>query len=238
MILQDLESTNLSELSEEELQSLLLSVTEQCDAACYNIGIDYNIVDIELIERLEAKLGLINLVFTLAYFGGVNYGDTLGTVAIWDSIIFRKLATRKIAIPPNSRSFKTDYAGGFVKDPQVGRHQWVMSFDLNSLYPNLIIQYNMSPETIVPHMKVASLQNGGEDKILNSEQTWAPEDNLAVAANGACFRRDKQGILPEIIEELYNQRVAVKRQMLDGQRERETLLKEYKKVQEQIKQYE
>ena len=187
----------------------------------YQKFIDYNIVDIELIERLEAKLGLINLVFTLAYFGGVNYGDTLGTVAIWDSIIFRKLATRKIAIPPNSRSFKTDYAGGFVKDPQVGRHQWVMSFDLNSLYPNLIIQYNMSPETIVPHMKVASLQNGGEDKILNSEQTWAPEDNLAVAANGACFRRDKQGILPEIIEELYNQRVAVKRQMLDYEKEAE-----------------
>lgn len=187
----------------------------------YQKFIDYNIVDIELIERLEAKLGLINLVFTLAYFGGVNYGDTLGTVAIWDSIIFRKLATRKIAIPPNSRSFKTDYAGGFVKDPQVGRHEWVMSFDLNSLYPNLIIQYNMSPETIVSHMKVASLQDGGEDKILNSEHVWAPEDNLAVAANGACFRRDKQGILPEIIEELYNQRVAVKRQMLDYEKEAE-----------------
>ena len=187
----------------------------------YQKFIDYNIVDIELIERLEAKLGLISLVFTLAYFGGVNYGDTLGTVAIWDSIIFRKLASRKIAIPPNSRSFKTDYAGGFVKDPQVGRHEWVMSFDLNSLYPNLIIQYNMSPETIVPHMKVPALQNGGEDKILNSDQMWAPEDNLAVAANGACFRRDKQGILPEIIEELYNQRVDVKRQMLDYEKEAE-----------------
>lgn len=189
----------------------------------YQTFIDYNIVDIELIERLEAKLGLISLVFTLSYFGGVNYADTLGTVAIWDSIIFRKLATRHIAIPPNTRSFKSDYAGGFVKDPQVGRHEWVMSFDLNSLYPNLIVQYNMSPETIVPHMKVASLQNGGEDKILNSEQVWAPEDNLAVAANGACFRRDKQGILPEIIEELYNQRVEVKRKMLEHESEAETL---------------
>jgi DNA polymerase elongation subunit (family B) len=189
----------------------------------YQTFIDYNVVDIELIERLEAKLGLISLVFTLSYFGGVNYADTLGTVAIWDSIIFRKLASRHIAIPPNTRSFKSDYAGGFVKEPQVGRHEWVMSFDLNSLYPNLIVQYNMSPETIVPHMKVAALQNGGEDKILNSEQVWAPENNLAVAANGACFRRDKQGILPEIIEELYNQRVEVKRKMLDYEAEAETV---------------
>jgi len=188
----------------------------------YQKFIDYNIVDIELIERLEAKLGLITLAFTLAYFGGVNYSDTLGTVAIWDSIIFRKLHSRKIAIPPNSRSFKTDYAGGFVKEPHIGRHEWVMSFDLNSLYPNLIIQYNMSPETIVPHMKVPELQHFGEDKILESEKVWAPSDNLAVAANGACFRRDKQGILPEIIEELYNQRVLIKRQMLDYEQEAET----------------
>ena len=187
----------------------------------YQKFIDYNIVDIELIERLEAKLGLINLVFTLSYFGGVNYADTLGTVAIWDSIIFRKLATRKIAIPPNTQSFKTDYAGGFVKEPHVGRHEWVMSFDLNSLYPNLIIQYNMSPETIVSHSKVLQLQSGGEDKILNSDQNWAPDDNLAVAANGAVFRRDKQGILPEIIEELYNQRVEVKRSMIEYEKEAE-----------------
>jgi DNA polymerase elongation subunit (family B) len=203
----------------------------------YQTFIDYNIVDIELIERLEAKLGLINLVFTLSYFGGVNYGDTLGTVAIWDSIIFRKLASRKIAIPPNTHSFKTDYAGGFVKEPQVGRHEWVMSFDLNSLYPNLIVQYNMSPETILPHSKVAALQSNGVDKILNSDQQWSPSENVAVAANGAAFKCDKQGILPEIIEELYNQRVAVKRKMLDFESEAELLDKgsrRYKELQIEI----
>jgi len=202
----------------------------------YQTFIDYNIVDIELIERLESKLGLISLVFTLAYFGGVNYNDTLGTVAIWDSIIFRKLASRKIAIPPNSRSFKTDYAGGFVKDPHVGRHEWVMSFDLNSLYPNLIVQYNMSPETIVPHMKVAELQHDGVEKILHSDREWAPEDNLAIAANGAAFRRDKQGIVPEIIEELYGQRVDVKKSMLDYEKQAELVDKNSKQYRDlQIK---
>jgi DNA polymerase elongation subunit (family B) len=229
-------ATNLSNLDLDELILLEKKVTEEANLSAYTLAIDYNIVDIELIERLEAKLGLINLVFTLAYFGGVNYNDTLGTVAIWDSIIFRKLASRKIAIPPNSRSFKTDYAGGFVKDPHVGRHEWVMSFDLNSLYPNLIVQYNMSPETIVPHMKVAELQHDGVEKILHSDREWAPEDNLAIAANGAAFRRDKQGIVPEIIEELYGQRVDVKKSMLDYEKQAELVDKNSKQYRDlQIK---
>ena len=179
----------------------------------YNLYVDYNCVDIELIERMEEKIGLLSLVFTLGYFGGVNYTDTLGTVAIWDSIIFRRLAKQHVAIPQNRMSFKSDYDGGFVKDPAPGRYEWVLSFDLNSLYPNLIVQYNMSPETIVKHMKVDGLT---PERILENRdvQNWNPEDGLAVAANGACFRTDKQGILPAIVEEIYNQRVEVKKTML------------------------
>jgi DNA polymerase elongation subunit (family B) len=222
MILQDIESINLSELSEEELQTLLLSVTERCDEECYQAGIDYNIVDVELIERFEAKLGLINLVFTLAYFGGVNYSDTLGTVAIWDSIIFRRLALKKIAVPPSRPSQKVSYPGGFVKEVVPGMYDWVMSFDLNSLYPNIIIQYNMSPETLVRHMQLPSMN---PDIILANKTHISPEQNLAVAANGACFRRDKQGFLPEIIEELYNRRVGIKAEMIRKKKEKETLLR-------------
>lgn len=202
----------------------------------YNLYVDYNCVDVELIERMEEKIGLLSLVFTLAYFGGVNYGDTLGTVAIWDSIIFRRLAKQNIAIPPNKMSFKTDYDGGFVKDPEPGRYEWVLSFDLNSLYPNLIVQYNMSPETIVKHMKVDGLT---PEKMLSHPNVdmWAPEDGLAVAANGACFRTDKQGILPAIVEEIYNQRVEVKKQMLAAESKKEKTDKkspEYHKLEIEI----
>lgn len=187
----------------------------------YDLYVDYNCVDLELIEKMEEKIGLISLVFTLAYFGGVNYVDTLGTVAIWDSIIFRKLALEKIAIPQNKISYKTDYAGGYVKPTAVGRHEWVLSFDLNSLYPQLIIQYNMSPETIVKHMKVGGLS---PDRILENREVkqWAPEDGLAIAPNGACFRTDKAGFLPRIIEDVYNQRVTVKKQMLAAEKLKET----------------
>lgn len=198
----------------------------------YNLYVDYNCVDVELIERMEEKIGLLGLVFTLAYYGGVNYGDTLGTVAIWDSIIFRRLAKQNIAIPQNKASFKEDYDGGYVKPTQTGRHEWVVSFDLNSLYPNLIVQYNMSPETIVKHMK----QNGINPEVIlddATEKVWAPEDGLALAANGACFRTDKQGILPAIVEDVYNQRVEVKKQMLAADAKLQTLKKgtpEYRAV--------
>lgn len=197
----------------------------------HNLYVDYNLVDIELIEKMEAKLGLLSLVFTLAYYGGVNYGDTLGTVAIWDSIIFRRLANMKVAIPQNNVSFKSDYAGGFVKDVTRGRHEWVMSFDLNSLYPMLIVQHNMSPETLVKHMKVDGLTP--ETMLSNPDvQKWNPEDGLTVAANGACFRTDKQGIIPIIVEEIYSQRVTVKKAMLKAESELEVTEKGTKRYRE------
>jgi DNA polymerase elongation subunit (family B) len=220
MILPDIEAINLLELSEEELQTLLISVTERCDAECYQAGVNYNIIDVELIERFESKLGLINLVFTLAYFGGVNYTDTLGTVAIWDSIIFRHLALKNIAVPPSVRNHKVSYAGGYVKEPVPGMYDWVMSFDLNSLYPNIIVQYNMSPETIVKHMHVSNIN---PDAVLQNKSNISPEPNLAVAANGACFRRDKQGFIPEIIESLYSRRVGVKAEMIKNKQDRELI---------------
>ena len=171
--------------------------------ADYQMFVDYNIKDVELIERMEDKLGLINLVMTMAYLGGVNYQDTLGTCAIWDSIIFRRLARSKIATIPSEEKTSEAFPGGYVKDPQVGMHDWVMSFDLNSLYPNIIVQYNMSPETILD-------MSGAEG---------------ATASNGVVFSKAKKGIIPEIVEELYAKRVTVKNEMLDAKTKLESISK-------------
>jgi DNA polymerase elongation subunit (family B) len=185
----------------------------------YQRYVNYNVVDVELIERFEQKLGLLNLVFTLAYFGGVNYTDTLGTVGIWDSIIFRHLADKKIAVPPNKVSTKQKYAGGYVKEPAPGLYDWVMSFDLNSLYPSIIMQYNMSPETLV---KSSTLHGLTPEKILTTGSIDHITDDCAVAANGATFRRDRLGFLPEIIDGLYSRRVIIKKEMLSKQQQMES----------------
>jgi|SRR5210317_686722 len=175
--------------------------------ADYQMFVDYNIKDVELIERMEEKLGLITLVMTMAYLGGVNYQDTLGTCAIWDSIIFRRLARSKIATIPSEEKTSEAFPGGYVKDPRVGMHDWVMSFDLNSLYPNLIVQYNMSPETIL----------------------GMPGAEGATASNGAVFSKAKKGIIPEIVEELYAKRVTVKNEMLEAKTKLETISKRQRK---------
>ena len=135
----------------------------------YQKFIDYNVKDVELVHKIDEKLDLISLVLTMAYRGGVNYGDTLGTTNIWDSIIYRLLNKSKIAIPPKTEKPKTPYPGGYVKEPQVGSHQWVTSFDLNSLYPNIIVQYNMSPETVMDGLVDASVESFLEGQQIQGE---------------------------------------------------------------------
>jgi DNA polymerase elongation subunit (family B) len=184
----------------------------------YQKYIDYNIKDVELVERIDEKMDLITLALTMAYRGGVNYQDTMGTTAIWDSIIYRELHKSNIAVPPSVNKIKNPYPGGYVKEPHVGSHDWVVSFDLNSLYPNLIVQYNMSPETMVHGIDGAYA--GGVDYYLENEVEQRAKDlDLAVAANGSAYRRGKQGFLPKIIVDYYNERKAVKKEMLEAEQQ-------------------
>ena len=175
--------------------------------------IDYNMKDVDLVDRLEDKMGLITLAMTMAYKGGVNYQDTFGVTAIWESIIYRRLNQQNKVVDINNDPPppKRDFAGGYVKDPQIGRHDWVVSFDLNSLYPNLIVQYNMSPETIVDQSEVEGVQY----YLAGS----AVKGNFAVAANGSRYRKDVDGIIPQIIEEYYDERVSVKKKMIASQKQ-------------------
>lgn len=179
--------------------------------------IDYNIRDVLLVDALDKYLDLMDLAMIVAYKGGVNYMDSFGTTAIWDSLIYRYLYDKKIAVPPSRPQERGDYPGGYVKEPHTGMTEWVTSFDLNSLYPNLIVQYNMSPETLVEDGPV--LPTGVEYYLKYATNGESPPHNAdveyAVAANGACFKKDQRGHLPDIIIGLYDERKAVKRQMLD-----------------------
>jgi len=188
----------------------------------YQKFIDYNIKDVELVDRIEDKMGLITLALTMAYRGGVNYGDVMGTTAIWDAIIFRNLYENNVIVPFAEEKFKSPYPGGYVKDPHVGMHDWVVSFDLNSLYPSIIMQYNMSPETIIDG-KVIALD---VDKCIQGVNV--DTDNKCVAASGQYFKTTEKGILPKIIDQMYSERVIIKKQMLASQQELQKVNKEDK----------
>ena len=162
-------------------------------------------------------MGLIALALTMAYDAKVNYTDVLGSVRYWDVLIYNYLRNKNIVIPQKSKTTdKIDqFEGAYVKDPQVGMHKWVMSFDLNSLYPHLIMQYNISPETLLPSKK----QDGLVNKIL--EGKVSNKTKHCMTPNGAFFRKDKRGFLPEIMESMYNDRVKYKKLMLQAQQEYE-----------------
>ena len=178
--------------------------------------VEYNIKDVELVDRLEDKMKLIELALTMAYDAKVNYEDVFFQVRMWDTIIYNYLKRRNIVIPPKEKSDKdSKYAGAYVKEPIPGMYDWVVSFDLNSLYPHLIMQYNISPETLLEerHPSVTV------DKILNQELTFELYKDKAVCANGAMFRKDVRGFLPELMEKIYKDRTIYKKKMLVAKQE-------------------
>ena len=179
----------------------------------YQSFIEYNITDVELVDKLEDKLKLIELCLTMAYDAKVNYTDVLGTVRYWDILIYNYLKDKNIVIPmKNPHQQKAEkFEGAYVKDPLVGMHKWVMSFDLNSLYPHLIMQYNISPETLLPQ----SESKVSVDKIL--EGKVKNTSNCCMTPNGAFFRKDKRGFLPELMETIYEDRTKYKKLMLEAE---------------------
>jgi DNA polymerase elongation subunit (family B) len=180
--------------------------------------VEYNIIDVELVDRLEDKMKLIELALTMAYDAKVNYNDVFYQVRMWDTIIYNYLKKKGIVIPPKVQTDKDEkYAGAYVKEPTPGVYDWVVSFDLNSLYPHLIMQYNISPETILDERHPTA----SVDKILGEQISFEMYKDYAVCANGAMFRKDKKGFLPELMEKMYGERVIFKKRMLKAKQEYE-----------------
>jgi DNA polymerase elongation subunit (family B) len=171
----------------------------------------YNIIDVQLVDKLEDKLKLIELAITMAFDAKVNFIDIHYQVRMWDTIIYNYLKKQNIVIPPKKRTSKSEkYAGAYVKEPKPGKYDWVVSFDLNSLYPHLIMQYNISPETL----KDDRHPTATVDRILQEEIDFQLHKDSAVCANGAMYRTDIRGFLPEIMEKIYTERTVYKKKML------------------------
>ena len=178
--------------------------------------VEYNIIDVELVDRMEDKMKLIELAIVMAYDAKANYADVFSQVRMWDTIIYNYLKKRNIVIPPKERSDKdAKYAGAYVKEPIPGKYDWVVSFDLNSLYPHLIMQYNISPETIRETRHPSASVEG----LLNQEIKI--DGDYAVCANGAQYRKDVRGFLPELMEKIYKDRTIYKKKMLEAKQQYE-----------------
>ena len=181
--------------------------------------VEYNIHDVELVDKLEDKMRLLELHLTMAYNAKINYEDVYSQVRMWDTIIYNHLRKKGIVIPAKSHSGKdAQFEGAYVKDPLIGMHKWMASFDLNSLYPHLIMQYNISPETLTSEKISVNVE-----KLLNQEidTTYVKQRDLALTANGWTYTKEFKGFMPELMEEMYKNRSKFKKQMLGIQQEYE-----------------
>ena len=206
-----------AELGEKKLDYSEYASLHELYQTNFQKFVDYNVHDVVLLERLEEKMKLLEMIISLAYMAKCNFNDVFSPVKMWDCIIYNHLKDQQIVVPPKKHDTKSEaYEGAYVKDPQIGRHKWVASFDLNSLYPHLIMMYNISPETLVGMYP----ESGLVDALLDREfdVAFLKEKNLTMTPNGSLYTRKKQGFLPALMEKMYTDRVKYKDLMIAEQK--------------------
>ena len=172
--------------------------------------VDYNIYDVDLVKRINEKLLLIDLMMYMTYDAGMTFEDGYSPIKQWDSIIFNHLRKEKIVVPMKRHNNGVPFEGAYVKDPLVGFFEWIESFDLESLYPGIIRQCNISPETIVDKHYNADVDDYVERRVnLTGEQ-------YSVCANGTRYRRDIRGVIPTVVELVFMQRKKFKQLMKEA----------------------
>jgi DNA polymerase elongation subunit (family B) len=235
------ESYRLDNIAQVELGEGKISYDEYDNLhALYRLNyqkfIEYNIKDVELIVKLEDKLKLLELAVTLAYDTKSNYEDVFAQTRMWDALTHAYLREKDIIVPPRVVKDKDSaFEGAYVKEPQIGLHDWVASFDLNSLYPHLMMQYNISPETLIEpenytdEMRNILSQGVSVDKLLKKQIDTSKLEGATLTPNGQFFRTDFQGFLPKMMEEMYEDRKKFKKLMLQAKQEYQNETDESKK---------
>jgi DNA polymerase elongation subunit (family B) len=200
----------------------------------WDLFVDYNVVDVELVDELEDRMKLIELIITMAYDAKCNFIDVFSAVRTWDCILYNHFWKKNIVVHQRdtTRSGR-QIVGAYVQEPVPGKYDWVVSFDATSLYPSIIMQYNMSTETIIENDNKDTTVDGLLTKRYDTSDLV--NKNYCMAANGHYFRRDKQGLMPEIVQKLFDDRQKYKKLMLEAQKQYEAT--KDKKYQKDISKY-
>lgn len=183
----------------------------------WNRFVEYNIIDTALVDELEDKMKLIELILTMAYDAKCNFQDIFSPVRTWDSLLYNHLWKQNVVLPQSESKESRSIVGAYVQEVEPGEYEWVASFDATSLYPSIIMQYNMSPETLVP----GSMMDVTVDGLLEGKYDLSAlkEKNYSMTANGQCFTNDKLGYMPEIVQKFFDDRQKYKKLMLKAKQD-------------------
>lgn len=213
----------------------------------WELFIDYNIQDVNLLVRLEEKLQYLKLLRMIAYAGLTTFEGALGSLSVITGLCAIRARTRNQRIPTFNKEVHSDEqnAGAYVGEPLKGFQKNVVSFDANSLYPNVMITLNLSPETKVGVIvdktdKEITIQhvNGQTFKLSNHHFVeFVKKEKIAISKAKVLFTQKEKGVIPETVDHFYKKRVEIKRQLKILQKKLVTLEKgseEYNKLKLQV----
>lgn len=203
----------------------------------YQKFIEYNIHDVKLVSLLDQKLRLLDLAYTLTYQAKCNFDDIFMQTRMWDNLLCNFLRNENVIVPPKKFVEKVPYVGAYVKDPIIGKHSWMMTFDLTSLYPSLIQQYGISPENIIelkdytPEMHDFLTKELSIDSLIEKTPNMEllKKLNISYTPNGHFFRNQKESFFSRIITKMFNERQMYKKKMLNAEKELELIKNQIKK---------
>lgn len=213
------------ELGEGKIAYNAVSLGELA-ASDWKTFVDYNIQDVHLLVKLEEKLKFLEIARMLAYKGCTNFEAALGKVAIVTGAVAIQASKQGYVIPtfPNNME-RESYEGGYVRDPEKGLQKAVVSFDVNSLYPNTIITLNISPETKVGKVVSGDFENFTGDltvRLINGKthslsadkfKTFLTKEQISLSKAGVLYSQKNKGVIPNLIDEIYSDRVKTKQEL-------------------------
>jgi len=198
----------------------------------YYIFVDYGIRDVEVLLEMDRKKKMLDVLVTLAWTMKCNLYDVFGTIKPWAVFLYNDARDINKAMPQRTAMQDREYGGGYVYADQ-GVYKWIIVEDYASLYPNIIMQKGLSPESYVPENEIPRdlwnlIQASGIYRAVNCDEIYiglaanVKEEirkllvkyNLTMGVNGTCYRKDVNGILPQKISMIYNERKFHKKEML------------------------
>jgi len=228
------ESYSLNSIANYELGQGKIAYTGSLDdlyESDYQKFIDYNIQDVNLVDLIDEKMKLIDLHLDMMYIAKApNTTVCYGPVRYWEILLYNHLLEKNIVInPKDKKEDKSEqYIGAYVKETTPGLYNWVVSCDLESLYPSIVMQWNISPETLITSVPVeleALTSKVTIDKLVHEEidLSLLKKYDYSMTANGALYRKDKYGILPTIFKELFDGRKIAKKEMIECKKKLEVV---------------
>lgn len=194
--------------------------------------VEYGFVDVELLRDIEHEKNFISMVVQMGYMSKSNFIDAFSQVRSWDNSLNDELINDGIQPPfliardSMGDDYEEDdekYEGAFVFEPKPNKYKWVMSDDVQSMHPSIIMACNVSPETFVASMnKNVNYFLGDFTEFSN----YLKSNNYTSMANGAVFTREFEGFIPRAIRKVFNKRVEAKNEA----KKHKNLANDYKNI--------